>query len=130
MDERMKTHGDLGWCELMTDEVEPAREFYTGVIGWSSEVMDVGKGPYTMFKIGDRPVAGLMAKPPEAAGPPTAWTPYVTVDDVDKRADKAAGAGGTVLVAPMDIPGVGRFAVIRDPTGGVIGIATYEDRKG
>ncbi len=68
MDERMKTHGDLGWCELMTDEVETAREFYTGVIGWSSEVMDVGKGPCTMFKIGDRPVAGLMAEPPAAAG--------------------------------------------------------------
>ena len=129
MDDRMKTHGDIGWCDLMTDDVDKARDFYTGVIGWDTEVMDVGKGPYTVFKAGDRPVAGLMAKPPEgpAAGAPTAWTSYVTVDDVDARAARVAGAGGVVLAGPMDIPTVGRMAIVRDPTGGCIGIIKYAE---
>ena len=80
-----------------------------------------------MFKADDRPVAGLMAKPPEgpASIAPTAWTSYVTVDDVDARTARVAAAGGVVLAGPMDIPTVGRMSIIQDPTGGVIGIITY-----
>ena len=127
MDDRMKSHGHIGWCDLMSDDVDKARDFYTKVLGWVTEVMDIGKGPYTVFKIGDRPVAGLMAKPLEAAaaGAPTAWTSYVTVDDVDARTAKVAGAGGGVIVEPVDIPAVGRMAIIQDPTGGVIGVIKY-----
>ena len=130
MDDRMKTHGAVGWCDLMTDDVDKARDFYTGVIGWDTEVMDVGKGgPYTVFKTGGRPVAGLMAKPPEgpAADAPTMWMSYVTVDDIDARAARVADAGGTVCAGPMDIPTVGRMAIVQDPTGGVIGIIKYEN---
>ena len=129
MDDRMKHHGHIAWTDLMSDDVDKARNFYTGVLGWDSEVMDVGKGPYTVFKVGDHPVAGLMAKP--AQGPascaPTAWTSYVTVDDVDERTARVAGAGGVVLAGPVDIPTVGRMAIIQDPTGGVIGIIKYAD---
>ena len=132
MDERMKHHGHIGWCDLMSDDVDKARDFYTGVLGWDTEVMDVGQGPYTVFKVGDLPVAGLMGKPPEgpAAGAPTVWTSYVTVDDVDARAARVADAGGVVLAPPVDIPTVGRMAIVQDPTGGVIGIIKYADPEG
>ena len=132
MDERMKHHGHIGWCDLMSDDVDKARDFYAGVLGWDIEVMDIGKGPYTVFKVGDLPVAGLMGKPSEgpAAGAPTAWTSYVTVDDVDARAARVADAGGVVLAAPVDIPTVGRMAIVQDPTGGVIGIIKYADTEG
>lgn len=129
MSDSMRTHGDFGWRDLMTDDVDSARAFYTDVIGWSTEVMDIGKGPYTVFKIGDRPVAGLMGKDPSAPDAPTAWTSYVTVDDVDMRAAKVADAGGTVVVPPTDIPTVGRMAIIQDPTGGCIGIITYAHQE-
>ena len=131
MDDRMRQHGHIGWCDLMSDDVDKARDFYTGVLGWNTEVMDVGKGPYTVFKAGDQPVAGLMAKPPEgpAACAPTAWTSYVTVDDVDACTAKVAGAGGLVLAGPMDIPAVGRMAIVQDPTGGVIGIIRYSEAQ-
>jgi len=129
MDDRMKSHGHIGWCDLMSDDVDRARDFYTGVLGWDTEVMDVGAGPYTVFKAGGQEVAGLMAKPPEgpASLAPTAWTSYVTVDDVDARTARVAAAGGSVLAGPMDIPTVGRMSIIQDPTGGVIGIITYAD---
>ena len=132
MDERMNRHGHIDWCDLMSDDVGGARDFYVEVLGWDTEVVDVGQGPYTVFKSGDVPVAGLMAKPPEGpgAGAPTSWTSYVTVDDVDQRVARVAGAGGTVLVAPMDIPTVGRMAIIQDPTGGVIGIIRYAEPEG
>ena len=132
MDERLKTHGAVGWCDMLTDDVEKARDFYTSVVGWESEVMDVGKGPYTVFKAGGRPAAGMMTKPPEAAamGAPNGWTSYVTVDDVDACTAKVASAGGAVLNGPVDIPTVGRMAIIQDPTGGVIGIIKYENPEG
>ena len=40
--------------------------------------MAVGMDPYTVFKAGDCPVAGLVAKPPEgqASCRPAAWTSY------------------------------------------------------
>ena len=125
----MKTHGEVGWCDLMTDDVDKARNFYTGVIGWIPRSWTWGRGRYTVFKTGGRPVAGLMARPPGGPGAdaPTAWTSYVTVDDVDARAARVAGAGGAVLAGPMDIPTVGRMAIVRDPTGGVIGIIKYVD---
>lgn len=53
----------------------------------------------------------------------------MTVDDVDSRSAMVAGAGGVVLAAPMDIPNVGRLAIIQDPTGGVIGIITYTNAE-
>ena len=49
----------------------------------------------------------------------------MTVDDVDVRTARVAAAGGVVLTGPMDIPKVGRMAIIQDPTGGVIGIIRY-----
>jgi len=32
----------------MTDDTERARAFYTEVLGWETEVVDVGQGPYTV----------------------------------------------------------------------------------
>ena len=130
MDKRMKTHGDLGCCDLMTDDADRACAFYAEVIGWNTEDMNVGMGPYTVFKAGDRPVVGLMRKPPDIADAPTAWTCYVTVDDVDACVARATEAGGSVIAAPVDIPTVGRVAIIQDPTGGRIGVATYLDEDG
>jgi predicted enzyme related to lactoylglutathione lyase len=48
--------------------------------------------------------------------------PYVIVDNVDATARKTTKLRGTVLVAPFDIPTVGRIAVLRDPQGAVIGV--------
>ena len=68
MDDRMKQHGHIGWCDLMSDDVDKARDFYTGVLGWNTEIVDVGQGPYTVFKAGDQPVAGLMGQAAGRAG--------------------------------------------------------------
>ena len=78
--------------------------------------MAVGMDPYTVFKAGDCPVAGLVAKPPEgqASCRPAAWTSCVTVGDVDARTARAADAGGAVIVAPVDVPTAGRDAGSRE----------------
>ena len=130
MDDRMKTHGAVGWCDLMTDDVDKARDFYTGVIGWDTEVMDVGKGgPYTVFKTGGRPVAGLMAKPPE--GPAADCPDHVDVlrDGRRCRCARRQGRGrGRHGVRRPDGHPDGRTHGDRPGShGGVIGIIKYEN---
>lgn len=57
--------------------------------------------------------------PAQDPGPPR-WTTYVNVDDVDEVARKAESAGGTVVVAPMDVMTAGRMAIFTDTTGAVM----------
>jgi uncharacterized protein len=53
------------------------------------------------------------------------WGVYVTVDDVDASVKLVEELGGKVLVAPMDIPNTGRFALIQDPQGATLSIISY-----
>ena len=53
---------------------------------------------------------------------PAHWQPYVAVDDPDRTTAKATELGGSALMEPMDVPNVGRIAVLRDPQGAVLGI--------
>jgi uncharacterized protein len=44
------------------------------------------------------------------------------VDDVDPAAANAKKLGDRIIVEPMDIPDVGRIAVLLDPKGAAIGL--------
>jgi predicted enzyme related to lactoylglutathione lyase len=57
---------------------------------------------------------------------PAAWTPYIGVDDPDATCRKATELGAEVLVEPMDVATVGRFAVLKDPQGAVFGVIKGE----
>jgi len=116
--------GTFCWDELMTTDVGAAKTFYTELLGWSTEEMDMGEmGTYTMFKKGEQPVAGMMAMPPDCGeGVPPCWMSYIAVDDVDASTARVEQLGGKVCVPPTDIPNVGRFSVITDPTGAMISL--------
>lgn len=120
------THGAFSWCELMTTDPEAAREFYTKLFGWGSKAMDMPNGRYTTLQVGETSVAGLMKLPADAPpGMPPYWGCYVTVADVDATCKQAQQLGGKVLVPVMDVPTVGRMAVIQDPQGAVLSVITY-----
>lgn len=120
----MKQHGAFSWNELMTTDVPAAKKFYKELFGWNWQ--DAADGmPYSLAKVKDNEVAGLMAIPPEAAGAPPAWGGYVTVDDVDKQAAKAEQLGGKVILPAREIPNLGRFTVISDPQGAMLTLITY-----
>lgn len=124
MDESFKKQGFFSWCELLTSDEAAAKDFYTRLFGWTLEEMPMGM-PYTIVKADGKGIGGIMKIPEEATGMPPAWGAYVTVDDVDAVAKTAVALGGSILVEPRDIPGVGRFCVIRDPQGAVISAITY-----
>ena len=126
-DETFKQHGAVSWVELMTSDVEAAKSFYSQLFGWQLETMQIQEDmpPYNVISAGEMKIGGIMATPPEAGDAPPYWGNYVTVDNVDEVAAKAAELGGRVLFGPHDIPKVGRFCVIQDPQGAVISAITY-----
>ncbi|MBE0548709.1 MAG: VOC family protein [Rubrivivax sp.] len=120
-----KTHGAFSWSELTTGDPAAAAAFYGPLFGWRVEAMDTGGGLYHLLKVGDTAVGGIMKTPAEAGTVRPAWGCYVTVDNTDATVAQATALGGKVVVPAMDIPGVGRMAVIADPQGAMLSVMQY-----
>lgn len=116
-----KNLGRFLWYDLMTPDPGAAQVFYQQVVGWGTEVFEGGPKPYDMWTRDGQPIGGVMELPEEAsaAGAPPHWLAYIGTPDVDATTARAADLGATVLVAPQDIPTVGRFSVLADPDGAV-----------
>lgn len=128
MADQMPNNYSFCWNELLTRDTGKSKDFLTKLLGWSGEDQDMGGTTYTVFKNKEgNMVAGMMHMPPNVpAEAPPHWLGYVSVEDVDAAAKKVAELGGRVLHEPTDIPTVGRFSVISDPTGAVFGIITLK----
>jgi predicted enzyme related to lactoylglutathione lyase len=121
----MTEHGSFHWNELNTRDPKLAREFYGKALGWSFDVMPMAGFDYYVAKSGDKAVGGIFEmKGPEFEGIPSHWFAYIAVDDVDARIAQAVKLGATIRRGPWDIPGVGRVAIVQDPTGAVAGWIT------
>ena len=116
--------GTFCWNELMTRDADAAKKFYFALFDWQAQDMDMGEmGVYTIFKKGEKEIGGMMEMAGEQfEGVPPHWMGYIAVDDVDVSTNKAEQLGAQICVPPTDIPGVGRFSVITDPTGATISL--------
>jgi len=79
---------------------------------------------YNEIVVGGQSVGGLFQMGPEFGQIPSHWMAYVAVDDVDAKARQVWELGGKVCVPPTDIPKVGRFCVVNDPTGATLALIT------
>lgn len=125
MDTKLLKNGAFSWFELMTTDVAGAKDFYAKLFGWEMEKAPMEGMDYTVINVGGEGVGGIMEMPAEVQGMPPAWGIYVTVDDVDKTAERVTELGGKILRPASDIPDVGRFCVLQDPQGGVITAISY-----
>ena len=60
-------------------------------------------------------------------GAPSTWLAYVLVDDVKAATGKAKSLGATILKDVTEVPGIGWFSLISDPTGAALGM--WQDKK-
>lgn len=116
--------GQFGWNELLSADPAGSANFYEKLFGWeavphSPKGAPIGAPPYTLFKVGERMIAG-MVKP--SMDTPTQWLPYVVVADVDQSVAQALELNAEVILPVTDIGEVGRIAVVKDPQGAVIGL--------
>ena len=125
--------GSFCWTEIACTDLSRCRPFYENVFGWQFKPSEtVGdEMEYLEFSSSGEvyPDGALYEMKAEMFGgdlPPAHIELYVTVDDIDAAVGKAEGLGATVGFGPYDIPNVGRFAVIADPTGANIAMITLK----
>lgn len=109
--------GTFCWDELHTRDLPAAKAFFMSLFGWTGKG-DEGGMDYWHWRNGGKDIGGMTS---HMGGPnvPPHWLSYIAVSDVDGTSKQAATLGGKVLVPAMDIPKVGRFSVVQDPTGAV-----------
>ncbi|GHA86146.1 MULTISPECIES: VOC family protein [Streptomyces] len=121
--------GSLIWSELYTPDVPAAAAFFHTVFGWQTDDMAFPGGSYTMVRpagdnSADSSFGGLVPiddVPSQAAAGPH-WLPYFAVDDCDAAVATVERLGGTVTMAAMDVPDVGRIATFADPAGAAFAV--------
>ena len=104
--------------ELMTTDVNKAKAFYRELFDWQLE--DIPGMDYTLIKVGEGTGGGMMKTvQPDS---PSCWLAYVLVDDANVSTDKARNLGATICKEVTEIPGIGWFSVITDPTGATLAL--------
>jgi predicted enzyme related to lactoylglutathione lyase len=107
--------------ELNTTDTAKAKAFYGKLFDWKMEDMDMGPdGTYTMINPGEGTGGGLWKNP--VPGAPSFWLAYAIVDDVKAATAKAKSLGASVMKDVTEVPNMGWFSIIADPTGAHLGL--------
>jgi hypothetical protein len=107
--------------ELSTTDLGKAKEFYGKLFDWKLEDTPMGGGhTYTLIDVGQGTGGGMMKHP--MPGAPSMWLAYVAVDDVGAATQKARSLGATIAKDVTEVPGVGWFSIIVDPTGATLAL--------
>ena len=109
--------------ELNTTDVDKSKTFYGKLFDWKLEDIPMADGTtYTMIGVGEGTAGGILKNPMPSA--PSMWLAYVGVDDVRAATAKAKSLGATIIRDVTEIPGLGSFSIIMDPTGA--GLALWQ----
>jgi uncharacterized protein len=108
--------------ELASTDIAKAKTFYSTLFDWKISDSDMGGGMiYSTFRAtDDSPGGGMMQQP--VPGAPSSWLPYVLVDDINAANKKVVGLGGKVMKDTQEVPNMGWFSIIIDPTGAPLGL--------
>ncbi|MEM1179088.1 MAG: VOC family protein [Acidobacteriota bacterium] len=121
--------GTIAWLDLTVPNATEIRDFYCQVIGWSAEdvAMTDGDEPYADYNLlgGDgNPAAGICHARGVNEGLPPVWLLYLPVGDLAESLARVKEEGGTVLKETRRADGELSSAVIQDPVGARIALAS------
>lgn len=114
------------WWDLNSKQADRAKKFYAELFGWTvqpwrPEGAPEGLPAYDMLGIDGRFFGGINQLPAEAPAP-SHWMGHVEVPAVDAAMQRASTAGATFPMGAMEIPTVGRMAMMIDPQGCVVSL--------
>jgi predicted enzyme related to lactoylglutathione lyase len=120
LQETQEARGDFIWYELLTGDIGGAKRFYDAVVGWNVQERSDFPNDYRMIGRSDGKFAGgamqLTDEMKQHGGRPI-WLGYILVPDVDASVAAIERDGGRAMMPAFDIPGVGRVAMVTDPSG-------------
>lgn len=103
--------------EMGASDMEGLGDFYRELFGWTI----APAGPQYLLVAPSEPgIGGGIMQVSE--GMPSYLTFYVEVPELETALLRAIELGGSELVPPTEIPGVGRFALFLDPDGHTVGL--------
>ena len=106
--------------ELSTTDLGKAKTFYGKLFDWNMQDTPMPQGSYTMIDVGEGTGGGMMKQLTPSA--PSAWLPYVLVDDIKATTQKAKSLGATVMIDVTEVMNMGWLSIITDPTGAALGL--------
>jgi uncharacterized protein len=111
----------MNWNECQTNDPAAAAAFYEAVFGVEVKAFPTAEGrpPYNVIHVAGRGVAGIFEINEYMGDVPPNWSTVFSVANHDETVAKAKELGGTTLMQGLDIPEIGRLAVLKDPTGAV-----------
>jgi predicted enzyme related to lactoylglutathione lyase len=109
--------GAFVWCELVTRDVPLASEFYAKLLRWTPQFRVAGATSFIEMKAGSQSVASVFEACADEDRSAAHWCPYLCVEDIHATLATAVRLGGKKLCEPMEIPGLGTYAGLTDPTG-------------
>ena len=115
--------GNPSWVDLMSNDLDGAKTFYSNLFGWdlTDEYDDDGNRIYVTARLDGKQVAGLGSVPP-GMEMPSVWNTYISTADINETVGAATGAGGSVVMPPMQVMEAGTMAVLADPTGAAFSV--------
>ena len=128
---RPQLHGKFVWHDLLTTEPAAVEKFYGGLFGWTWKASETSEVEYWETYREEQPIGGLLPMKGEWWGEvPPHFMPYFLVADCEAAVRKASELGGGAAVPATEIPHVGKFAVLRDPTGAHFSVIAMAEGAG
>jgi predicted enzyme related to lactoylglutathione lyase len=112
--------------EIPATQPEMLKTFYAKVFGWTYQEMPGQDYWFTSGgPAGEEGINGAIMKRRDPAQPPTVT---VNVTDLNAAISTIERSGGTVVVPPVTIAGMGTYAFFKDPDGNIVGIWQHETK--
>ena len=115
------------WIDVTTPDMDSAKAFYGGLLGWTFGEGSEEFGGYCMCEVDGVAAAGMA---PAMEGMPPAWTLYFGTDDVAASAAAIPALGGSLLSEVMQIADSGSMVVAADPSGAAFGLWQADEMTG
>src|ERR687896_53359 len=107
--------GSFNWNELNTRDVAAATRFYEAVFGVEVDTQELAGTAYGVIKVDGRGVGGVRHLDAPEDQVPAHWQTVFAVADCDASLRQVEELGGRKLTDPLEVPGIGRFALVQDP---------------
>jgi predicted enzyme related to lactoylglutathione lyase len=118
LEEKMANHR-IVHIEISSRDHAELKKFYGEVFNW--KFMDIPEMDYVTFQPGENELGGGF-NPISDDYPAGTVTIYIHTANLDESTAQIEAAGGTLTAPPMEVPGVGRIAMFKDPSGNELAI--------
>jgi uncharacterized protein len=130
-DKQKNVTGSIIWNDLTVKNAEEVSKFYSEVVGWSREPVNMGEyHDFNMNRPKDDAIsAGICHAKGTNANLPPQWLIYIAVDNIEESVKRCKELGGKIISPVKLVKGYGKYCVIKDPAGAAAALFEQENSK-